>query len=81
MGFDKIVDYSMNAVEFANKKSDSIISFKANEKKYYSTYKYDKDTNEFAIISKGGKIVTYFPPKDRIKYYESQLKKWKLDEN
>ena len=76
MGFNKIIDYSRAAVEFATAERKSIISFTANEKKYNSTYKYDKDTNEFMIISKDGKSVTYFPPTDGIEYFYTQFEKW-----
>ena len=64
------------AKEFALKENDNIISFAANEFKHYSTYKYDKETNEFMIISRDGKIVTYFPPKDGIEYFYEQYERW-----
>ena len=76
MGFEKIEEYSKAAKEFASKKSDSILSFTVNENKHYSTYKYDKQTNEFMIISRSGKIVTYFPPKNGIEYLYEQYEKW-----
>ena len=75
-GYDLITDYSQAAYEFANSKGENILSFKANEKKLYSTYKYNKDTNEFIIISRNGKIVTYFLPEDGIEYYDDQKRKW-----
>lgn len=74
MGIFKIVEYSKKAVEFLNAESDSIISFKANEKKFHSTYKYNVATNEFMIISRFGKIVTYYEPDDGIDYFYSLFK-------
>lgn len=77
MGFqNNIQGYSKKAKEFALKENDNIISFIANEFKHYSTYKYDKETNEFMIISRDGKIVTYFPPKDGIEYFYEQYERW-----
>ena len=59
MGFENNIQrYSKAAKDFALKEGNSILSFTANENKFYSTYKYDTKTNEFIIISKGGKIVT-----------------------
>ena len=75
-GYTLITEYSKAAIEFAKKESDNIITFVANEKKHGSTYKYDKDTNEFMIISRSGKIVTYFLPEDEIKYFYDQFDKW-----
>lgn len=66
--------YSKKAVEFLNAESDSIISFKANEKKLHSTYKYNVATNEFMIISKHGKIVTYYTPSKELRYFYSRFK-------
>ncbi len=77
MGFENnIQGYSKEAKEFAVKEDDNIISFIANEHKHNSTYKYDKETNEFMVISRDGKIVTYFPPRDGIKYFYKQYEKW-----
>ena len=66
--------YSKKAVEFLNAESDSIISFKANEKKFHSIYKYNVATNEFMIISKHGKIVTYYTPSKELRYFYSRFK-------
>ena len=68
--------YSKKAVEFLNAESDSIISFKANEKKFHSIYKYNVATNEFMIISKHGKIVTYYTPTDKLSYFYGQFEKY-----
>ena len=77
MGFENnIQGYSKAARTFALKEGDSIISFTANENKLYSTYKYDKETNEFMIISRSGKIVTYFPSRNGIEYFYEQYEKW-----
>ncbi len=77
MGFENNIQrYSKAAKDFALKEGNSILSFTANENKFYSTYKYDTKTNEFIIISRGGKIVTYFPPKNGIEYFYAQYEKW-----
>lgn len=74
MGIFKIIEYSKKAVEFLNHESDSIIAFKANEKKFNSTYKYDVVTNEFMIISTNDKIVTYYEPDEEIVYFYRQFR-------
>ena len=77
MGFENnIHGYSKAARKFALKEGDSVLSFTANEKKVHSTYKYDTETNEFIIVSRGGKIVTYFPPKNGIEYFYEQYEQW-----
>lgn len=75
-GFTLITEFSQAAKDFANREGENIISFTANEEKHWSIYKYDKDTNEFIIISRDGKIVTYFPPEDGIEYFYRQFDKW-----
>ncbi len=73
MGITSIVEYSSKAVDFLNRNGDSIISFKATSEKFYSTYKYDTETDEFMIISKNGKIVTYYEPEGGIDYFYSRF--------
>lgn len=73
MGYFYIIEYSKTAIAFALKKGECIISFTANEEKRHSTYKYDTETNEFIIISKDGKIVTYYEPTDGIDYFYRQF--------
>lgn len=68
-GFTLITEYSRAALEFARASNDDIISFTANETKNWSTYKYNKKTNEFMIISRNGKIVTYYPPTRGLEYF------------
>ena len=46
------------------------------KKKFHSTYKYDTETNEFMIISRNGKIVTYYLPEDGIDYFYGQFDKY-----
>ncbi len=69
---DTAASYAAHAVKFANtvdrKNCVSFIDEKG------STYKYNKETNEFAIISKKGIIVTYFKPEKGYQYYMSQRK-------
>ena len=60
MGYENDIEgYSKAAKNFANNNKQGIKSFRARNG---STYKYDPKTNEFGIISKDGKIVTYFEP-------------------
>ena len=59
MKFKNPYDYSKAAKEFALNQDPNILSFKSMQG---ATYKYNPDTNEFIIISRYGKIVTYFPP-------------------
>ena len=65
-------DYIAKAIKFANsidrKKNVSFIDEKG------STYKYQEQTNKFAIIDKNGIIITYFKPKDGKDYYDRQKK-------
>lgn len=65
-------DYIAKAIKFANsidrKKNESFID------EHGSTYKYQEQTNRFAIIDKNGIIITYFKPKDGRNYYENQKK-------
>lgn len=68
--------YSKEAQEFAEETGDDILSFIANESKNYATYKYKESTNQFMIISREGKIVTYFPPRDGIDYFNNQFDKY-----
>lgn len=77
MGFENDIQrYSTAAKQFANVKDENVLVFTANEQKLYSIYKYNQKTNEFMIISKDGKIVTYFPPKNGIEYFYEQYEKW-----
>lgn len=74
-GFTKLEDYSKAAKNFANKRSGNIKIFKSRNG---SIYKYDIETKEFIIISKDGKIVTYFKTSYRyfIKEYERKGSYW-----
>ncbi len=64
--------YSKQALELAKATGEDILSFTANASKNYAIFKYNTSTNQFIIISKDGKIVTYFPPKDGIIYFYRQ---------
>ena len=72
MGYTYITGYSQAAINFANSKDDNNISFTA---KNGSVYKFNKETNEFIIISRNGKIVTYFEPDRGIDYFYEQFDK------
>lgn len=52
---------------------DNILGFK-NENGF--VFRYNKSTNEFATSKPSGIIETYFKPKDNIKYWEEQVKKY-----
>lgn len=73
MGYTYITDYSQAAINFANSEDEENISFTAENG---STYKYNEDTNEFLIVSKDGKIVTYFEPDRDIEYFYEQFDKY-----
>lgn len=65
--------YAAKAVTFANtidRKNN--ISFVA---KNGTTYKYNKRTGIFAVVIKKGVVVTFFRPKEGIRYYYRQIKK------
>ena len=86
MGFDSKESYKQHAIKFANtidkKNCETFV-----DKKTGATYKYNKKTNEFAIITKDGYITTYFKPREGYNYYKKQIslhdkgkggtKKWK----
>jgi hypothetical protein len=42
-----------------------------------STYKYNRVTNEFAIITSDGYVVTYYCPDNQRKYYLEQKEKYR----
>ena len=70
IGFQDKYSYEAHAVHFANTiDRKNCISFKDSRG---STYKYNVKTNELAIITKKGIVVTYFKPKEGKKYYDSQ---------
>lgn len=72
-GFNKITDYSEAAMNFANNTGRGVKAFKAYNG---SIYKYNPKTNEFCIVSREGKIVTYFKPEQGITYFETQFYEW-----
>ena len=75
MGFDTIDAYKAHAISFANtvnrEDCESFID------KNGSTYKYNKVTNEFAIITSDGYVVTYYCPENQRQYYLDQKEKYK----
>ena len=75
MGADTKESYASHAVKFANTVDrENCVSFIDSKG---STYKYNKVTNEFAIITKKGYVVTYYKPEDGYDYYLSQKKEKK----
>ena len=64
--------YAAKAVTFANRVDrKNCVSFVDGKG---STYKFNKKSGDFAVITKDGYVVTYFKPKDGYKYYLSQKK-------
>lgn len=55
--YDTITEYSLGAKKFINSSSSNIRKFRAPNG---SIYMFNKKTYEFAIVSKFGKIVTYY---------------------
>ena len=71
LGLGSKKSYAAHAVKFANvvdkKNCVSFIDAKTG-----STYKYNKVTNELAIITKNGFVATYYKPGGGYDYYKSQ---------
>ena len=64
--------YAAHAVKFAHTVNrQDCVSFIDGKG---STYKYNKKTNEFAVITKKGIVVTYFKPTDGYLYYLNEKK-------
>ena len=62
--------YNAKAVRFANTVDKKNCMIKKD--KNGTTYKYNKKTNEFAMVTKKGIVITYFKPKDGIEYFKKQ---------
>lgn len=75
MGLTTKESYASHALKFANT-VDKINCVSFVHTKTGSTYKYNKVTNEFAIITKDGYVVTYYKPQSGYKYYKSQKAKY-----
>ena len=74
MEFDSKESYKQHAIKFANTiDKKNCISFV--DSNTGATYKYNKVTNEFAIITKDGYVATYFKPKEGYIYYKKQISK------
>ncbi|MDD3323389.1 MAG: hypothetical protein PHS59_18285 [Paludibacter sp.] len=73
MGFETMEEYSNAARNFAKSKERGIKSFRSIDG---STQKFNSRTNEFMIISKIGKIVTFFEPERGINYFYEQFDKY-----
>ena len=74
MGFDSMISYEQHAITFANTvdRKNCVSFIDVNTR---STYKYNKVTNEFAIITRDGYVVTYYKPANGIGYYYQQVAK------
>jgi pyocin large subunit-like protein len=72
MGFDSKESYKQHAIKFANtvdrKNCESFVDGRTG-----ATYKYNRVTNEFAIITKDGYVTTYYKPKGGYGYYKKQI--------
>ncbi|MBO4737483.1 MAG: hypothetical protein J5627_03495 [Bacilli bacterium] len=75
MGLTTKEAYAAHALKFANT-VDKVNCVSFVHAKTESTYKYNKVTNEFAIITKNGYVVTYYKPSGGYKYYKSQKAKY-----
>lgn len=70
VGANSPESYRAKAVHFANLVDrKNCITMKASNG---TTYKYNKVTHEFAMITKKGIVITYFKPKDGMKYFKKQ---------
>lgn len=63
-------EYSKKAVEFLNDDDPSIQEFITKDG---TRYRYKASTNEFMVISKNGKIITYYPPRTDGKYFDNKF--------
>ena len=72
MSSDTTSSYAAHAIKFANTIDRKYCVSFIDERG--STYKYNKKTNEFAIITKKGVVVTYYKPEKGYKYYMYQKK-------
>ena len=63
------IKYARDAIKFARSTERGIKAFRAIND---SIYKYNPKTNEFIIITKDGKIVTYYYPSNGIDYFEDR---------
>lgn len=71
-GYSLASEYENHAIQFANivdRKNN--VSFVDDSN---TTYKYNIKSNVFAVIKDDGTIITYFKPKEGIKYYIKQKK-------
>ena len=72
MGFENKESYRQHAIKFSNNiDKKNCVSFI--HAKTGATYKYCKISNEFAIITKEGIVITYFKPKEGYSYYKKQV--------
>lgn len=60
-----------HAIKFANT-ADRINCVSFIDPKTKATYKYSKATNEFAIVTQNGYVVTYYKPPKGYAYYKKQ---------
>ncbi len=75
LGVASVNEMKANAVYFANK-VDKVNNISFIDKKG-TTYKYSKETNELALVTQDGYVISYFKPKKGEKYYKNQEKKKK----
>ena len=69
-GFNKIIDYTLAAKNFANSDDEDCFIFVG---KFNATYKFNPKTGEFIVVSREGKIVTYY--RSSLRYFLSEFKK------
>ena len=74
MGIKTKESYAAHAIKFANTvDKTNCVSFV--DPKTKATYKYNKSTNEFAVISQSGYVITFYKPSKGQAYYESEKAK------
>ena len=66
--------YIKQAKDLLNSETnDNILGFKSENG---FIFRYDKAKNEFATSKPSGVIETYFKPKNKLEYWEDQVKKY-----
>ncbi len=63
-------EYAAKAIHFAN--TVDRVNCITKKARNGTTYKYNVKTNEFAMITKKGIVITYYKPADGYKYFKKQ---------
>ena len=76
MGYTDSQKYLSGAKNFINGNKPGTQSFISSDGK---TYMYNPSTNQFAIVSPSGRIITYYLPDKRMVYWLRELDKHGID--